>query len=60
MTNCKDTIEINDGQKTATANVSSHPSSVLNIIDFFLFFQRDKTQSDTTVPTRIFSSAYST
>lgn len=54
MTNCKDTIDINDCQKTA--NVPSHPSQVQNIIDFFSFFQKDNTHSDTTVPIRVFPS----
>lgn len=35
MTNCRDKIEINDWQKTA--NVSSHPHKLLNVIDFFYF-----------------------
>jgi hypothetical protein len=39
MTNCKDTIEINVCQKTA--NVSSHPRQLLNIIDNFFFIFSD-------------------
>jgi hypothetical protein len=41
MTNCKDTIDINDCQKTN--NLPSHPRQVLNIIDFFIFSEGQHT-----------------
>lgn len=54
MTDCKDKLRLMSATRRLMFLPS--PSQVLNIIDFFiyLFFQRDNTQADMTVPIKHF------